>query len=76
MGDVLNLRVARKQIARQLDAEGAKSNRALHGRTKAQRKLEGARRDQSSNILDGHWIGVGEANEVPGRQTIDRDRRT
>ena len=73
MGDVFNLRLARKKRARQLDAESAAARRLLHGRSKAERKLEGAQRDQSSNNLDGHWLGSGEADEVAGRETIDRN---
>ncbi len=36
--------------------------------------MEGAQRDKSSNILDGHRLGIGEANEVASRETVDRDR--
>jgi hypothetical protein len=76
MGDVLNLRLARKNRDRQRDAENAAVRRSIYGRSKAERKLEGAQRDKSASNLDGHRIGNGEANEVPGRETIDRDRRT
>jgi hypothetical protein len=76
MGDVLNLRLARKKRDRQRDAENAAARRLLHSRSKAERKLEGAQRDKSASNLDGHRIGSGEANEVAGRETIDRDRRT
>jgi hypothetical protein len=76
MGDVFNLRLARKQRARQREAENAAARRLQHGRSKAERKLEEAQRDQSSNNLDGHRIASGEANEVSGREAIDRHRRT
>ena len=76
MGDVLNLRLARKIRDRQRNADDAAARRLLHGRSEAERKLEGAQRDKSSNNLDGHRIGSGEANEVAGRETIDRDSRT
>jgi hypothetical protein len=76
MGDVLNLRLARKKRERQRDADNAAARRLVHGRSKAERKLEGAQRDKSASNLDGHRIGSGEANEVTGRETIDRDRRT
>ena len=76
MGDVLNLRLARKKRDRQRGADDAAVRRLVHGRSRAERKLEGAQRDKSSNNLDGHRIGSGEANEVSGRETIDRNRRT
>jgi hypothetical protein len=76
MGDVLNLRLARKKRDRQREAENAAARRLFHGRSKAERKLEGAQRDKSASNLDGHRIGSGEANEVTGRETIDRDSRT
>jgi hypothetical protein len=76
MGDVLNLRLARKNRERQRDAENAAVRRAAYGRSKAERKLEGAQRDKSASNLDGHRIGSGEADEIPGREAIDRDRRT
>ena len=76
MGDVLNLRLARKKRDRQRDADNAAARRLLHGRSKAERKLEGAQRDKYTSNLDGHRIGSGEANEVTGRETIDRDSRT
>jgi len=40
MGEVINLRQARKARDRKLAAQAAAEARALHGRTKAQRKLE------------------------------------
>jgi uncharacterized protein HemY len=75
MGDVLNLRLARKKRDRQREADNAAMRRLFHGRSKAERKLEGAQRDKSASNLDGHRIGSGEADEVAGRETIDRDRR-
>jgi hypothetical protein len=76
MGDVLNLRLARKNRDRQRKAENAAERRLTYGRSKAERKLEGAQRDKSASNLDGHRIGNGEADEVSGRETIDSDRRT
>ena len=40
MGDVVNLRLARKRAARAADDEQAARNRAAHGRPKAERELE------------------------------------
>ncbi|MBZ0139367.1 MAG: DUF4169 family protein [Pseudorhodoplanes sp.] len=76
MGDVTNLRRARKLLVRQRDAEAAAEKRILHGLPKAERLREKARRDKADQTLDGHRLGSGEANEVSGRQAIDRDRRT
>ena len=76
MGDVVNLRRARKTVARQQKADVAAGNRIFHGRSKAERVLQETRRDLSARDLDGHRLGSGEANEVSGRKTIDRDRRT
>ncbi|HKY86444.1 MAG TPA: DUF4169 family protein [Pseudorhodoplanes sp.] len=76
MGDVVNLRRARKTVARQQKADTAAGNRMLHGLSKAERVLQKTRRDLSARDLDSHRLGSGEANEVSGRQTIDRDRRT
>src|SRR5436190_11308893 len=79
MGDVVNLRRARKSVARQRKADAAAGNRIFHGRSKAEhslQKVQEARRDLSDRDLDRHRIGSGEANEVSGRQKIHRDRRT
>ncbi|MFZ5690107.1 MAG: DUF4169 family protein [Pseudomonadota bacterium] len=76
MGDVLNLRLARKKRDRQRNADNAAARRLSFGRSKAERKLEGAQRDKFASNLDGHRIGSGEADEIPGRETIDRDRGT
>lgn len=79
MGDVVNLRRARKTAVRQQKADKAAGNRIFHGRSKAERflqEVQKARRDLSDRDLDSHRLGSGEANEVSGRQKIDRDRRT
>jgi hypothetical protein len=61
MGDVVNLRRARKARNRAADLQRAAANRAKHGRSKADRRiaemakqkldavLEGARREQSED---------------------------
>jgi hypothetical protein len=76
MGDVLNLRLARKRRERQRDADSAAQRRLVYGRSKAERKLEGAQRDKSSSSLDGHYLGNREADEVTGREAIDCHRGT
>ena len=56
MGDIVNLRRARKQAAQQAAEQKAAANRELHGRSKAQRKLDRTREAKSSRDLDGHLI--------------------
>jgi hypothetical protein len=56
MGDVVNLRRARKQAERQAAKQKAAANRELHGRSKARRKLDRAREAKSSRDLDDLWI--------------------
>jgi hypothetical protein len=53
MGDVVNLRQARKAKARRDKETQAATNRALHGRTKAERLAEKAERARSEQRLDG-----------------------
>jgi hypothetical protein len=55
MGDLVNLRRARKARGKQQAADQAATNRALHGRTraaKAEEKAEDARREKASRALD------------------------
>jgi hypothetical protein len=75
MGDVLNLRMARKRAERRRDEAEAAANRVVHGRPKAERKLTAARSDKARRDLDQHRIGEGEINEIAGHQALHRDRR-
>lgn len=53
MAKVVNLRLARK-IRGRSDAEAkAAVNRALHGRTRAQKQVEEADRERLEKLLDG-----------------------
>ena len=54
MGEIVNLRRARKR--RDRDAEGAEAavNRVRHGRTKAERAAEEAAAVKAARDLDGH----------------------
>jgi len=61
MGDIVNLRKARKRAAKQQDAERAAANRVSHGRTKEQRTLEATRSEKSRRLLDAHKIDTGDA---------------
>ena len=53
MGDVVNLRKARKAKAREQAQADATANRARTGRTKAERDAEQLQRDQARRLLDG-----------------------
>ena len=52
MGELVNLRRARKAKARETAAEAAAANRARHGRPKAERELDRARALQATRELD------------------------
>jgi hypothetical protein len=67
MGEVLNLRQARKRAARQRKEEGAAANRLLHGVSKAERNLGAARSAKSRRDLDRHRLTTGESDEIAGR---------
>ncbi|WP_226016652.1 DUF4169 family protein [Novosphingobium sp. FKTRR1] len=53
MGDVVNLRTARKTAARKAAADQASANRALHGRTRAERERSAQEADRAARLLDG-----------------------
>lgn len=56
MADIVNLRRARKQRARQ-DAEAqAQQNRISFGRSKAERNLTETERSKAARELDGHRL--------------------
>jgi hypothetical protein len=52
MGDVINLRRARKARDRQAAGQAAAEARALHGRTKAQRAIEQAEAERLARRVD------------------------
>lgn len=54
MGDVVNLRQARKQKARADKARTAEGNRARFGRTKAERATLEAETASRTRMLEGH----------------------
>ena len=56
MGDLVNLRKARKAAKRRDDAARAAENRFAHGRTKSERALEEARAEQSRRELDARRL--------------------
>lgn len=60
MGDLVNIRIARKRSKRRQAEQQAAANRLAHGRSKAQRALEQSRRDKARGILDQHRIDTGD----------------
>ncbi len=54
MGEIVNLRQARKAKARDEKAKTADANRTLHGTPKHLRKLVKARSDKAARDLDAH----------------------
>ncbi len=53
MGEIVNLRKARKAKLRAEAAEAAAVNRARHGRTLAERERERMEAEQARRVLDG-----------------------
>lgn len=53
MAEVINLRMARKARQRADTVRQAEANRALHGETRAQRKLRLAEAERAERNLDG-----------------------
>lgn len=53
MGDVVNLRRARKAKARADDKAQAAANRAAFGRTKAEKAADRQERERMTEVLDG-----------------------
>lgn len=54
MAEIINLRTVRKQKARADKAAVAEQNRALFGRTKAEKLKHATEKAQSEKHLDGH----------------------
>jgi hypothetical protein len=54
MGEVVNLRLARKARARADKAKAAEANRALHGESKAIKAARRAETERTTRLLDGH----------------------
>jgi predicted nucleic acid-binding protein len=60
MGDIVNLREARKQVKGEAARRKAAANRLRHGRSKAAREFEAAREIKRRRDLDGHRIEPGD----------------
>lgn len=54
MAEIVNLRSARKQKARSEKERAAEANRALHGRTKAEKQAEASSRARDAATHEGH----------------------
>ena len=52
MAEIVNLRRVRKSKARDDKAKTAATNRAVHGRTAAERACDDAKRDRAAKALD------------------------
>jgi hypothetical protein len=53
MGEVVNLNRVRKDRAKAEARATAGANRAVHGRSKAERSLSEAERERAARLLDG-----------------------
>jgi hypothetical protein len=60
MGEVVNLRQARKRRDRAQRETEAEANRVKHGMSKAEKTLTCARREQDARKLDGHRLEPGD----------------
>ena len=60
MGNVVNLRTARKQAKRHKAEQKAAANRLAHGRTKADRTATQLRNDKAQLSLDLHRVETGD----------------
>lgn len=58
MGDVINLRRARKAKSRAAAETKANENRAAHGRSKAEKILTKANEDVATRKLDHHKLSA------------------
>jgi hypothetical protein len=56
MADIVNLRTVRKRKARDAKAETAAQNRAVFGRTKAEKSLTEAKAELIEKRLDGYKL--------------------
>lgn len=65
MGEVVNLRQARKAKARDAAAQTAQENRAKFGQTKAQKSRVSHEQSQAEKALDGHKRDASEGGEDP-----------
>jgi len=74
MAELINLRTARKRAKRRDESIRAAGNRLAHGQPKSQRNRDAAQREKATRDLDQHRITQEAADDLPGCQTLDRDR--
>jgi hypothetical protein len=60
MGDLVNLRTARKRAKRRRAEQMAAANRLGHGRSKSERNLSQSKNDKAHRSLDQHRIETGD----------------
>ena len=60
MGEVVNLKRYKKQIARDQAAKDAQEKRTRYGRTKGQRQQDQEQKRVLNTTLDGHRLGEDE----------------
>jgi len=60
MGDIVNLRTARKRAKRGEAEHAAAARRLTYGRSKAERTAEQLRSDKAQRSLDQHRIETGD----------------
>jgi len=63
MGEVVNLRQARKRRDREARESEADANRIKHGLGKVEKNLIAARREQDARKLEGHRLGSDAADK-------------
>ncbi len=63
MAEIVNLRQARKRKARTERENEAATNRALSGRTKADKLADRDERARAGRVLEAHRIGDGPKDE-------------
>jgi hypothetical protein len=62
MGELVNLRTARKRAKRRQAEQAAASNRLTFGRSKSERKLTQLKGDKAQRSLDQHRIETGDGS--------------
>ena len=63
MGEIINLRLARKAKTRSLAEKTAEQNRLKFGRTKSDRTIELNRAEREALALDGHRLSPKKPDE-------------
>lgn len=61
MGDIVNLKLVKKRMARAAREAGAEANRANFGQTKAEKNLTKAKEELANRRLEAHKLEDDEA---------------